>query len=50
MGLMQTVLLSYSFGAMCAMTAMTLWVAVSASATMDEMTRHAGKRLPPEGP
>jgi len=44
---MQTVLLSCLYGAVCAMG---LWAAVSACATMDEMTRRAGRRLPPEKP
>lgn len=44
---MQTVLLSCLFGAVCAVAPSA---AVSASATIDEMMRRAGKRFPPEEP
>jgi len=47
MGVMQTVLLSCLFGAVCAMA---LRAAASAFATTDEMMRRAGKCFPPEEP
>jgi hypothetical protein len=44
-GLMQTLLLSCLFGAVCTMI---LWVLSSASAKRDYLMRHGNKLLPPE--